>query len=407
MFLIVPYATDAPIYHFPKATLGIIATNIAVHIAWSMSFPEAAEPFAMKLGAGLHPLQWLTHNFLHADFLHLGFNMLFLWSYGIIVEGKIGWLPFLLSYLAIGTAHGALIQAAYLGAEEPSYVLGASAIIFGLMAISMLWAPKNDLSCFYLLIAIFRIFTGQFEVPIYGFALLQFFLEGISVILMFLIFGDPMSSGLLHVSGAFWGLILGVILLKARLVDCEGRDVFSLIRKRRALRDAWHAREAWLDRTRQSERLPSVKRTEVDHPDVSPEERSTKLLSRTHRAIEAGDLTGASTVYEKWMDALPGQPPRDALAGIIRALHERQEWAASVPAMRALCRLYPEKSEKFRLKLAAILIRDLDRPTEAFRHLNQISVENLDPALRHMRQKLLGDAKQRIADGVLEVEEDV
>ena len=114
----------------------------------------------MKLGAGLHPMQWLTHNFLHADILHLLGNMVFLWAYGIIVEGKIGWLLFLLTYLGIGTAHGAAIQAAYLGAAEPSYVLGASAIIFGLMAICMIWAPVNDLSCFYLFFVGFRMITG-------------------------------------------------------------------------------------------------------------------------------------------------------------------------------------------------------------------------------------------------------
>ena len=232
--MIIPFATDAPIYHFPKATLGVIAANVAVHALWMATSPEAAEPYAMKLGEGLHPLQWLTHNFLHADILHLLFNMIFLWSYGIIVEGKIGWLPFLLSYLAIGTAHGAVIQAAYLHAAEPSYVVGASGIIFGLMAIGMIWAPVNEISCFYLFFAGFRVISNTIELPIYVFALLQLGLEGFSVLAHFMLRGDPMSSGLLHVSGAFWGLIVGIVLVKARWVDCEGWDVFSLMTKRSA-----------------------------------------------------------------------------------------------------------------------------------------------------------------------------
>jgi hypothetical protein len=50
MMIIFPYATDAPIYSFPKATVGVIAINVAVHVAWSLSAPEAAEPYALKLG---------------------------------------------------------------------------------------------------------------------------------------------------------------------------------------------------------------------------------------------------------------------------------------------------------------------------------------------------------------------
>jgi membrane associated rhomboid family serine protease len=153
--MIIPFATDAPVYHFPKATIGVIACNVLIHVAaWGFVPPESIEPYAMKLGDGWHPVQWLSHNFLHADIIHLVGNMVFLWVYGIVVEGKIGMVPFLLTYLAIGTVHGAAIQGAYLHAAEPSHVVGASAIIFGLMAMCMIWAPVNEVSCFYFFIAL-------------------------------------------------------------------------------------------------------------------------------------------------------------------------------------------------------------------------------------------------------------
>jgi membrane associated rhomboid family serine protease len=405
--VIIPYSTDAPIYHFPKATLGVIAANVVVHIAWCYLPPEAAEPFALKLGAGLHPLQWLTHNFLHADFLHLFFNMVFLWSYGIIVEGKVGWLSFLLIYAGIGTAHGAAIQAAYLNAAEPAYVLGASAIIFGLMAICMIWAPMNELSCLFVFLAGIRVISHVFEIRIYALALLQLALEALSVILQFMIRGDPMSSGLLHISGAFWGLLTGILLVKLGWVDCEGWDVFSLMHKRRALRKAWESREARLDRARENQTLPKAMRSEEDRPSLSSGERAAKLLAKVHRSIETGDLNAAEAAFEKWMVASANRPPADALRGVIKAMHGREEWAASVPPMRALCRLHPERSEKARLKLASILIRELGRPTEARRQLLQISHETLDSSLQRFRQTLLKEAEQMIDDGVLEVEEDV
>ena len=104
--IILPITTDAPIYHWPRITVGLIATNVAIHLAWSYApDPLAFEPYLLILGDGLHPMQWLSHNFLHADFLHLLGNMVFLWAYGIVVEGKVGWWPFLLIYLGIGIVH--------------------------------------------------------------------------------------------------------------------------------------------------------------------------------------------------------------------------------------------------------------------------------------------------------------
>jgi membrane associated rhomboid family serine protease len=404
--MIIPYSTDAPIYHFPKATLGVAGINVAVHLAWALTSPEAAEPYALKLGAGLHPLQWLTHNFLHADLLHLLGNMWFLWSYGILVEGKVGWLPFLLCYLGIGTAHGAAIQAAYLHAAEPSYVLGASGIIFGLMAMCMVWAPVNEISIFYVFLVGFRVISNTFELPIYGFALLELGFEGISVVLTYLVRGDPMSSGLLHISGAFWGLVAGVVLLKSGWVNCEGWDVFSLLRKRRALREAWEARGMRQERTRANERLPKSMRAEEDRPGVTPEERAARRLAKVHRAIDSGDADAAQAAFGKWMDAVAGQPSREDLLKIVKALHARGDWVASVAPLRALCRLHPDGSERARLKLASVLVRELQRPAEARRHLLQLPAARLDAAGRRVHRMLLEEADRMIDAGVLELDEE-
>lgn len=404
--MIIPYTTDAPVYHFPWATLALIVVNTVVFVLWPPATTEAVEPFAMKLGAGIDPIQWLTHNFLHADILHLLFNMIFLWSYGIIVEGKIGWFPLLATYLAMGTVHGAVIQLAYIGAPEPSYVLGASGIIFGLMAMAMIWAPVNELTCFYLFLVGFRIITGTFDVRIYVFAVLQLLLEGVSVAFQVLLHGDPMSSGLLHVSGAFWGLVAGTFFLKARWVDCEGWDAFSLRTKKRGLRDAWRDREARLDLARENERASRDIREEMAST-ASAEDRSTRLLAKTHRAIEAGDAPAAEATYAKWISTLTAQPGREELLGVINAFHARQHWSASVPPMRALCKHYPDRSAKARLKLAHILMTELNRPTEALGHLENIKAAQLEPTLRQMHARCIARARQMIDEGVLEVQEDI
>lgn len=404
--MIIPYATDAPIYHWPRATLGVIIANVAIYVLSMSVPPETVRPWLMELGTGLHPLQWLTHNFLHADPLHLLFNMVFLWSYGIIVEGKVGWLPFLLTYIAIGICHGAAIQAAYSSVETTSYVLGASGIIFGLMAICMVWAPVNDISCFFLFMVGFRIITNTIEVPIYAFALFQLGLEGVSMLFQTMLRGDPMSSALLHISGSFWGLLAGVALLKTGRVDCEGWDVFSLMDRRKQLRKDWNARVARLERSKQNEKLPPSMRRKEDKPGLSPEERATILYPKIRQAIDVGDIAGAQASYKKWSAILGEHPPRAELLDLVKALHDRQEWVASVPLMRAICKLYPGKSAKIRLKLASILVKNCERPTEALRHLNYLEDDDLDEALVQYRQRLVEQASAMVEDGVLEMEEE-
>ncbi len=404
--MIIPYSTDAPIYHWPSATLGMVAANVVIYVVSMSVPPELVEPWLMKLGDGLHPLQWLTHNFLHADILHLLFNMVFLWTYGIIVEGKIGWFWFLAAYLGIGLAHGAAIQTAYASVDEVSYVLGASGIIFGLMAICMIWAPVNDISCFFLFMVGFRVIANTVEVPIYAFALFQLGLEGVSLFIQTAIRGDPMSSSLLHISGAFWGLLVGVAFVKTKRVDCEGWDVFSLVERRRQLRKDWRSREARLDRSKENEKLPRSLRQEEDRPGLTTEKRAAILLAKIQRAIEVGDIAGAQAAYTKWSDAHGKRPPRSEALELVKALHERQEWAASVPLMRALCRQYPQQADKVRLKLASILVKHCERPTEALGHLRQISPERLDGTLRAFREQLIQQAEQMVEEGVLELEEE-
>src|SRR5262249_49504928 len=110
--IVIPMGTDAPIYHWPRATVALIVLNIAAFLAGPP--PSYAPPppdenpdemvevvvtnfdrYALALGNGLHPVQWVTHNFLHYGIMHLAGNMLFLWAFGIVAEGKLGILKYL------------------------------------------------------------------------------------------------------------------------------------------------------------------------------------------------------------------------------------------------------------------------------------------------------------------------
>lgn len=131
-----PFSTDAPVYYWPFASVGLIAVNVMVFLAMVTGSISAPENWILWYGQGLHPEQWLTSIFMHASVDHLVGNMLFLWVFGLVVEGKLGWQRFLACYLAIGVGQSMLEQMVMLFNSDGGGSLGASAAIFGLMAMA-------------------------------------------------------------------------------------------------------------------------------------------------------------------------------------------------------------------------------------------------------------------------------
>jgi len=168
--MLIPWNTDAPIYYFPWATIGLIVANTLVFFVTASLPPDDLEPWILLFGQGLHPLQWISNCFLHAGFIHLLGNMIFLWSFGLVVEGKLGWQKFLPLYFGICGAYSLIVQLIMLGSSGGA--LGASGAIYGLLAISMIWAPRNEYSC-VLLVGRFP----TFDIPILGFAMLYLLLQ--------------------------------------------------------------------------------------------------------------------------------------------------------------------------------------------------------------------------------------
>ena len=80
--------------------------------------------------------------FMHAGWLHLGGNMLYLWIFGDNVEDRFGHIKFLIFYLLCGLAATAAQMAVSLGSEIPN--LGASGAIAGVLGAYILMFPKGS-----------------------------------------------------------------------------------------------------------------------------------------------------------------------------------------------------------------------------------------------------------------------
>jgi len=112
----------------------IILVNVAMHVVKLL----AISPTAVYQLFGLTPRlvftklflwQPLTYMFLHADFMHLFFNMLMMWFLGNAMETVWGPRRFLKYYIVCGLG-GALFSAIFTFNGPP--VVGASGAVFGL-----------------------------------------------------------------------------------------------------------------------------------------------------------------------------------------------------------------------------------------------------------------------------------
>jgi len=400
--MIIPWSTDAPIYHWPIATAGLIAANVLAFIALGDGTPEAIEAWSLAYGSGLHPLQWVSSIFVHAGFMHLIGNMIFLWSFGIVVEGKLGWWKFLAVYLGIGVLQSALEQLAMLGASE-GYSCGASAAIFGLMAICMVWAPKNEMSCVLLLG--FRVRT--FDMPILALALLFLAFEVVEAVFWGVALpgfgGHRVATAILHLSGGLIGFGAGVGMLKAGLVDCENWDLFAMLSNRLGVTEEQARHRASRSLTRPEPDRESPARGEG--PRKTAEERAAAEEDRMRRRIEEGDSAGALASYQKAIKFHPGwNPPEADRLALIKALHVERAWEASIPPMEDYLRDFPERSSRMRLKLAQILIHEQRRPIQGAKVLAEIPAGSLPEALETVRSQLVAEAARLSEEGVLELE---
>jgi len=336
-------------------------------------------------GAGLHPEQWLTSIFSHAGIQHLVGNMLFLWVFGLIVEGKIGWWKFLACYLGIGVVHSMLEQIVMLGytGTVPG-ALGASAAIFGIMAMAAVWAPLSEITFFW----IFFVRTGTFQVGVYVMAA---FYTGLEILLV-AIHGGSAGSSLLHITGAALGLPLGIVMLKLNWVDCEGNDLFHV----------WSGDYGNIklasDRTKVDARL--VKQQRLRDGDQL---RQAKAQCRQY--LQQGNVAAAVTLFGKMKPVGGGlRLDRDELAAVIKGLHAAGRWGDSAPFMAEFIERFAEGAELLRIKLAQICVVELNRPGQALELLTKVDARRVPAPQISLARKIAAKAKQMQADGEYELE---
>jgi len=403
--LIIPFRTDAPVYHWPVSTVGLILVNVYVYTATAAGAIDGnvLQGLILQFGNGLHPLQWVTSHFIHVDLLHLIGNMIFLWVFGLVIEGKVGWPWFLLIYLGLGVSTGALEQICFLGVAGGG-AYGSSGIIFGLLAMAMIWAPENEVEIYYWFVR-----PGYTEIRIRTLCVIYLFLEA-GFAALHRVAGFMVGSSLLHLIGAAVGPLPGIVLVKSGLVDCEGWDLFSLRKKRRASRrkraalapeGAREEPSALLDEPAERGTGPGPLPEAV----ITPAERRVDALVLLRDHLRSGDAVAAKVVYDDTVkDTGPWPLPGPDLLALIDAFRKSQLWRDALPLLQDCLERFPEKSATVRLLLAKILIENARRPASGLEVLEAIPPGQLGAPQEELRRMLIEKANQLREQGVLEMD---
>ena len=237
----IPLKDDVPHRRFPWVNYALILLNFLIFYHQLTLSSRALERFidtyafvparlsaelsgAHTLAGGINPILTLfTATFLHAGFLHLLGNMLFLWIFGDNVEDALGHLNYLICYLAFGVVAGL----AQFFVEPLSTLpnLGASGAIAGVLGFYLVLYPAARVLTFVPLLILFWFF----RVPAVIFLAFWFLLQTLSGMATL---QQHMEGGVAywaHIGGFVGGFGLGVLfrVLGKRAADGTYRARWS------------------------------------------------------------------------------------------------------------------------------------------------------------------------------------
>ncbi len=384
--MLIPYTTDAPVYYWPFATVGLIALNIVVFCGVAFGNLGDVEEWMLVYANGLHPDQWFRSMFMHGSIEHLIGTMLFLWVFGLVVEGKLGWWKFLCCYLAIGVTQSMIEQIVMLGYMGETFgSLGASAAIFGLMAMAAIWAPMNEITFAWIL---WYMWAHTVDISIAVLAIIYFGLE----IIILLVTGGNAGSSWMHLAGFFLGIPLGIVLLKSGIVDCEGWDIFHVVSGDYG--------------SFKKEPEPQEVFAKVDAVRHSRDEHTLIEAKKQFRFyLQQGNADAALKLFEKMKHVGHGlKLDRDELLAMIRLLHKDKRWTDSAPFMGEFIAQFPQQSDAMRIKLAQICVVELQRPGKALDLLADVDKAKLPPDQATLVKRITAKARELQMEGTVELD---
>ncbi len=407
--MLIPLTSDAELKYWPIATWSFMVVHLLV-FSIQLSVPSrsfevdtgftgivgTAQIEAMEMpgwydlmlshGDGLHPVQWLTSMMIHASWGHLIGNLIFLWVFGHVVEGIVGSFSFVGLYLGLGTLQNFVGQLIFLGTPEmPS--LGASGAIFSIMMLAALWAPQDNIQCILWML----IYPMRVDIPVLMMGVLYFLWD----FTLALIQGFSLSTELLHVTGAACGLAAGLVILARGKIDCDDRDLFSMIAETRG--------------KPKKSRHAAAPEAPLALTAIELEQRKSKLAFswKTFDAcLDAGHADTAIAQLNNVRKLDQGMTwDENRLLRLIQVLRTQRRFDEVLRYSEQYLAQFSSRAEVVRLSVASIMV-EKGLPRKSLGILAALDLPKLDPKNRQVAVNLRAHCNKLIADGTMEVRDD-
>jgi membrane associated rhomboid family serine protease len=212
---VLPIKDNVPTRRFPVVTVALIVANVAVWLFYELPdlggavrqlafYPCEVESTCRQVGQSWE-VTAVTSMFMHAGWVHLIGNMLFLWIFGNNVEDAMGRIKFIVFYFLSGFAATALQTGVTLttASDQAAGIpnLGASGAISGVLGAYLVllpWARVLVLVFFFL----------PYQIPAWMFLIIWF---GFQLLSGSASFQQPQAGGgvafFAHIGGFAFGLV--------------------------------------------------------------------------------------------------------------------------------------------------------------------------------------------------------
>ncbi|MEM7392783.1 MAG: rhomboid family intramembrane serine protease, partial [Verrucomicrobiota bacterium] len=215
-------------------------------------------PYEPLILDGWNPLNLISYQFLHADIIHLVFNMLFLWVFGNTVCEKAGSGRFLLIFLWTGIFSG-IVHNLFTGGR----VVGASGSINGIIGFYLVMHPINRVNLFYFVF----IKAGTFSLS--GFWIILFWFAGD---LYHATLGSEQGVAYwAHIGGFASGFITAMTMLKSGALRMDSYDnptLLDYMNKGKSRKPPPRMKSPALARMQQSPVAPTPRKTSTKEVNI-------------------------------------------------------------------------------------------------------------------------------------------
>lgn len=153
---------------------------------------------------------------------------------------------------------------------------------------------------------------------------------------------------------------------------------------------------------------PAMKMRKPEAGRVPYEDASAAAVRGLRGHLELEEIEAALGVYRQARQVINGwQPPPPEWLELIQGLIKSQFWDDAILLMQSYVEEVEAPSVRVRLKLGQLLVQKQERPARALKVLQQIAEGSLPQPLEALRRRLIEQAEQLLADGMLELGDEV